>query len=264
MSDNSLSLIKRQESYPPHAAMIESLFEEINLAKQNEPEERGGGDGVMPKSLAENDSESSLLAALPVVQKIIRRKIAFSHYSDSTDIFQGIVLRLWNWRSKFREKSARMSPTEWESFAARTAYNEINRYYSSSSKNKKFVSLDEATEIASPNSVAGETGAEIESLARFVWQGICQLTLRQRRALLLQDRRVVINLLLGGIADKELATVLDITDEDWLEVKVQMPLSDLQISEFSKSNKRSPKPDARSIKKARHEARARLRRILSK
>ena len=243
--------------------MIESLFEEINLAKQNEPEERGGG-GVMPESLAENDSEASLLAALPVVQKIIRRKIAFSHYSDSSDIFQGIVLRLWNWRSKFREKSARMSPTEWESFAARTAYNEINRYYSSSSKNKKFVSLDEAAEVASTNSVAGETGAEIESLARFVWQGVCRLTLRQRRAYLLQDRHAVTYFLLGGVADKELATVLDITNEDWLEIKAQMPLTELQISEFSGGNNRSPKPDARSVKKARHEARAKLRAILSR
>jgi DNA-directed RNA polymerase specialized sigma24 family protein len=239
--------------------MIESLFEEINLAKQNEPEERGGG--VMPESLPENDSEASLLAALPVVQKIIRRKIAFSHYSDSSDIFQGIVLRLWNWRSKFREKSARMSPTEWESFAARTAYNEINRYYSSSSKNKKFVSLDEATEIASPNSVAGETRAEIESLARFVWQGVCQLTLRQRRAYLLQDRYAVTYFLLGGVADKELATVLDMREEDWLKIKVQIPLTDLQISEYSGSN-RSPKPDARLVKKARHEARAKLQTIL--
>ena len=167
--------------------MIESLFEEVNLAKQNEPERRGDG-GVMPESFAENDSEASLLAALPMIQKILRRKIAFSHHSDSSDIFQGIVLRLWNWRNKFSEKSARMSPGEWESFAARTAYNEINRYFSS--KNKKFVSLDEASELASSGSIAGETDAEIESLARFVWQGICQLTLRQRRALLLHDRRI--------------------------------------------------------------------------
>jgi hypothetical protein len=70
-------------------------------------------------------------------------------------------------------------------------------------------------------------------------------------------------LLLGGVADKELATVLEITDEDWLEIKVQMPLSDLQISEFS-GNNRSPKPDARRVKKARHEARAKLQTILSR
>lgn len=240
--------------------MIESLFEEINLARQNEPEERGGGD-VISESLAENDSEASLLAALPVIQKIIRRKIAFSQQSDSSDIFQGIVLRLWNWRNKFREKSAKMSPGEWESFAARTAYNEINRYFSST--NKKFVSLDEASEVASSSSIAGETDAEIESLARFVWQGICHLTLRQRRALLLQDRRSVISFLQGGINDKELATLLDMTDEVWLEIKVQMPLSDLQISEFS-GNNRSPELNARSVKKARYEARAKLRTIISK
>ncbi|HLM62119.1 MAG TPA: sigma-70 family RNA polymerase sigma factor [Pyrinomonadaceae bacterium] len=242
--------------------MSESLFEEINLTNQNEPEERGGGGDVLPESLAENDSEASLLAALPVIRKIIRRKIAFPHQSDSSDIFQGIVLRLWNWRNKFREKSARMSPTEWESFAARTAYNEINRYFSS--KKRELVSLDEASEFASSDSVTGETDAEIESLARFVWQGICRLTLRQRQALLLQDQRLVISLLQGGILDKELATVLDITDGDWLEIKVQMPLSDLQISEFSNGNNRSPKPDARWVKKARYEARAKLRTIISK
>ncbi len=251
------------EFYPPHAAMIESLFEEINLAKKNEADSCRGN-VVMPEPLAENDSEASFLAALPVIRKILSRKIAFPNQSDSSDVFQGIVLRLWNWRTKFCEKSWRMSPSEWESFATKTTYNEINRYYSSSSKNKKFVSLDEATEIASPNSVAGETSAEIESLARFVWQGVCRLTLRQRRAYLLQDRYAVTYFLLGGVADQELATVLDMTDEDWLGIKAQMPLSDLQISEYSGANNRSSEPDARLVKKARHEARAKLQAILSR
>ncbi len=241
--------------------MIESVFEEINLAKKSEPEERGDG-GVMPELSAENDSEASLLAALPVIQKIIRRKITFPDHSDSSDIFQGIFLRLWNWRNKFREESRRMSPTEWESFAARTAYNEINRYFSS--KNKKFVSLDEAREVASTNSMAGETNAEIESLARLIWQGICQLTLRQRRALLLQDRLSLMYLFLGGFGDQELATVLELTEEAWLEIKVKLPLSDLQISKFFGGGSRAPELNARSVKKARHEARIKLRTILNK
>jgi DNA-directed RNA polymerase specialized sigma24 family protein len=91
-----------------------------------------------------------------VVQKIVRRKIAFSDGSESSDMVQGIALRLWKWRDKFREKSEEMSPEEWQSFAARTAYNEINRYFSS--KNKKLVSLDEASEVAVSDSIAGETG----------------------------------------------------------------------------------------------------------
>ncbi len=240
--------------------MIESLFEELNLAKQNEPD--GRDVDAIPEPLAENDSEASFLAALPVIQKIIRRKIAFSQQSDSLDIFQEIVLRLWNWRSKFREKSARMSSGEWESFAARTTYNEINRCFSSK---KKIVSLDEASEVASSDSIAGETGAEIESLARSIWQGICRLTLRQRRALLLHDQRSIIYLLMGGISDEELTTALEFTDEDWLEVKARLSSSDLQKSEFSGSNNRNnAASNAGSIKKARHDARAKLRTIISK
>lgn len=240
--------------------MIDSLFEEVNLVERGE---QNVDDGDMDLDLsAKEDSEASFLAAMPVIHSIIRRKIAFSHQTDSSDIFQEIVLRLWSWRNRFRQKSSRMSPTEWRAFAAKTAYNEINRYFSSK---KKFVSLDEVSKVSSSGSIAGETGAEIESLARSIWQGIRRLTLRQRRALLLHDQRSIIYLLTGGISDEELAKALEFTDEDWLEVKARLSSSDLQTSEFSGCrNRNNVTLNAGSVKKARHDARAKLRTIISK
>jgi hypothetical protein len=146
--------------------------------------------------------------------------------------------------------------------SARTAYNEINRRFSA--KFHECVSLDAASEAATPVSVTGDSNIEIESLVRFVWQDICQMTLRQRRALLLHSQQLIVFLLRSGINDIDLAAILEFVDEEWLKIKIELPLSDLQIAEFSHDKNRSLKLNARSIKKARHEARNKLRMIINK
>lgn len=238
-------------------AVIESLFKELLPLPKNETGERD----EIADSPAPDDSENSFLAALTVVQKIVRRKVAFSDHAESSDMVQGIALRLWKWREKFREKSEAMSPDEWQSFAARAAYNEINRHFSG--KFTQLVPLDEALEVVESKSATGESEVEIGSLVQFIWQDICRMTVRQRRALLLHSQQLIVYFLWSGINDKKLAAALDLTDEKWMKVKIEMPLSDARIAELSDDKNRTSEPNVRSIKKARHEARAKLRAFIN-
>lgn len=240
------------------ATVIESLFKELLPLPQNDDGERGES----PNSPARGDSESSFLAALSVVQKIVRRKVAFSDPSESSDMVQGIALRLWRWREKFREKSEEMSPEEWQSFAARTAYNEINRHFST--KFTETVPLDEALAVVESKSATGEFNVEFGSLLQFLWQDICRMTIRQRRALLLHSHQLIVDFLWSGISEKELAAILDLTDENWLKVKIELPLSDARIAELPSGKNQTFESSVRSIKKARHEARIKLRVSINK
>ena len=123
--------------------MIGSLFENLQPIPKN-----GDKNSELTEDLSyDADSDDYLLTALPVVQKIVCRKTVFSWQSEASDLVQGIALRLLNWRNRNQEKSEKMSPDEWQSFAAKTAYNEINRHYSDNSK-IKVVPLDSAQECA--------------------------------------------------------------------------------------------------------------------
>ena len=106
--------------------MIEFLFEEFP-SRQNDRSD-GAGESRNPPD-DQNHREAELLAVLPVVRKIVGRRTLPALTSDAADVIQSVALRLWKWRQKYRDKSRELSPGEWESFAARTAYNEINRHF---------------------------------------------------------------------------------------------------------------------------------------
>lgn len=112
--------------------MIGSLFENLQPIPKTEDKNSQNTEDLSYDA----DSDDYLLTALPVVQKIVRRKTSFSWQSEASDLVQGVLLRLLNWRKRNQEKSEKMSPDEWQSFAAKTAYNEINRHYSDNSKIK--------------------------------------------------------------------------------------------------------------------------------
>ncbi len=241
--------------------MIESLFEELSSRQ-------GDGSGEKSKFSEmpdQNKSEAALLAVLPVVRKIVRRKTLLSWQSDTADLVQSIALRLWKWREKYREKSAEMSPDEWESFAARTAYNEVNRYFSNTTLASN-VPLEEASEVSDGEFVEGQTEVEFISLAQVVWQEICRLSLRQRRALLLSSWELVFYLLKSGIDDDEMIEILTITTDIWEDIKEKLPLSDARIAEVIQKTdmKQNRKSLTKSIKKARHEARVKLQEFKNK
>ncbi len=240
--------------------MIGSLFENLKPIPNNE-----GKDSELTEDLSyDADSDDYLLAAIPVVQKIVRRKTVFSWQSEASDLVQAVALRLLNWRKKHQEKSEEMSKDEWQSFAAKTAYNEINRHFADNSLYD--VSLDSIQEAATAEYLEGQSEVEVYSLTFEVWQEICNLSFRQRRALLFGSQELVIYLLKIGITDKELAEKLNLTTAEWADVKNRLPLKNLQIAELLKEigNENSLEAIAKSMKKARHEARAKVRRVTEK
>lgn len=240
--------------------MIGSLFDDLQPIPEKEDQ-----DSVAAEDLSfDADSDDSLLAAIPVVQKIVRRKTFSSWQSEASDLVQGIVLRLLNWRNKYQAQSAEMTMDEWQSFAAKTAYNEINRHYKHQSLTN--VPLDSVQEAVAEGSLEGESEAEVRSLAAQVWQKICSLSLRQRQALLFGSQELVVYFLTIGITDEELAEKLNLTAEEWADAKNRLPLKDIQIAELLKQtgNENSIEAIAKSMKKARHEARAKVRRSVQK
>lgn len=236
--------------------MIESLIEEIS------PTSIAVDDRSKSPSAPKN-SERSLLDALSIVQLILgRRRISFP-YSDVSDLAQGIALRLWRWRNKNVEKSESMSDEDWASYAAKTAYNEVNRHLSKSARTS--VPLDVAEYIAE-SSVEGETETEVISLIRSVWQEVCGLSLRQRRALLLHSQELAIYFLQSGISEQNMARILEFSVREWNDIRRRIPLSDVQIAELTKEpdEQRSVAAIVGAIKKARYDARKKLEGVGSK
>lgn len=240
--------------------MIGSLFEDLSPIPNDK-------DSELTEDLSHeiDSSDDYLLAAIPVVQKIVRRKTVFSLWqSEASDLVQAVALRLLNWRKRNLEKSEEMSKDEWQSFAAKTAYNEINRQFSDNSK-INVVQLD-STQECPKDFVEGQSEVEVFSLTLEVWQKICNMSLRQRQALLFGSQELVIYLLKIGITDEELAEILNLTIVEWADVKNRLPLKNLQIAQILKEigNENSIEAIAKSMKKARHEARLKVRRVTEK
>ena len=244
--------------------MIGSLFKDLPpISSAEKSESEAAAEDLSHRA----DSDDYLLtAALPVVRKIVRRKTVFSWQSEAADLVQKIALRLLRWRDKYQEKSDRMSPGEWQSFAAKTAYNEINRHNSNDLRRTEVPLEEEAAAAAQNALLEGSSEAEVISLARFVWQETCKLSLRQRRALLLHSQKLIIDFQKIGITDEEITGSLEISAGEWNALRIRIPLPDVQIAEliFNKSRHKSLASEANSVKKARYEARLKLRRVTDK
>lgn len=222
------------------------------------------------ESSLQKKSEESFLAALPVVRKIVRRRCLTAPVgsaTDASDLEQGIVLRLLDWRRKHHEKSEQMTEDEWKSFAARAAYNEINRLFTEGT-DVETIPLENIHEAADQTPIEGSASVEIYSLVQRFWQEICSLSLRQRRALLLHSQELIIHFLESGIEGGELAHVLEITEDEWSRILDRLPLSDIQIADLSRAGSNGDGKNiesiAKSIKKARFEARGRLQKLTEK
>ena len=228
--------------------MIESLLEELPP--------HGGFDEQDAKSPPKSPAapaHTSFLASLSVVQRILSRRRSQLDPAEKSDLFQDVALRLWRWRSKNTEKLEEMSDQDWDAFAARTAYNEVNRQWTRNDR-RPSVLLEELSEQPG---LAVEDGAEIEvvSLIKLVWQGICELSLRQRRSLLLHSQELIIYFLQIGVTDKALAEVLGFDESEWRSLVERLPMSDAEISDVMGTK-------AGSVKKSRFDARAKLERSI--
>lgn len=223
--------------------MIESLLEELP--------QHGGYDEQDPKrdSNADAAAENSFLASLLIVKRIVTRRQAARDPAQAADLVQEIACRIWRWRLNHQQKSERMSEGEWNSFAARTAFNEVKRHFSRATRSES-LPLESVTEAAQ-TSIEKQTEIEVALLIKQVWQAICQLTLRQRQSLLLHSQDLIIYFLQIGISDEQFADLLDVTSAEWISILGRLPMTDAEIAAQTAST-------AAAIKKARHDARVRL------
>lgn len=198
------------------------------------------------------DREGFFTESLSLIRKVIvgRRGVPSD---DLPDVSQEIALRLWKWLRKFDEKSSRMPDSEWRSFAARTAHNEVNRKLSNQNKRAE-VPLEE---VGGGDSIEGETSAEMVLFVRMVWQGISKLTLYQRQALLLNSVDLVVYLLQFGVEENDLIEALGMSTKFWEKVAARIPLSDNEIGDLASAN-------SNAVKKARFDARRRLKELMDK
>jgi hypothetical protein len=246
--------------------MVESFFDELRRSsppraadKANEPPERN------EKLRDEPKSDEPFLAAVPTIRQIVWRKLFTTGRDDAPDLIQKIILQLLTWRKNNPNKIEEMTPDEWQSFASKAAHRAVNRRFSS--KENLNVPLDEAGDISGDISVAGNTQAEVASLLSTLWQGICGLSLRQRRALIFGSDSLLVLLRLIGISNQTLSEILEVDESELSDIINRLPLKDAQIAllvaERGDAKNRTSSSLIKSIKKARHEARARLQKFLS-
>jgi DNA-directed RNA polymerase specialized sigma24 family protein len=206
-----------------------------------------------------HDREGFVAESLKLIRKVIagRRSVPLD---DVPDISQDIVLRLWQWRTKFEEKSSRMAEDDWLSFTARTAHNEVNRNLSNRGRHIE-VSIDDGDLSEGTQTLSS---AETLQLVEIAWQGICRLSLHQRQALLFSSVDLVLHLFQYGIEEDELLETLGLSKESWESISARMPLTDPEIAEIANldPSKRQRGTTAGAIKKARCDARKRLKELM--
>lgn len=208
-----------------------------------------------------NAIEGLIRDTISLIKRVAFGRKAVVHEDDIPDIAQEAALRLWKWREKFGDKSEEMTREDWDSFTARTALNEINRYCSKRIK-KNEVALDAAPPVPT-RSTEGDADTEVISLVRNVWQGICGLSLHQRRALLLHSIDLLVYFMQFGIEERTIRESIDITKEEWERIVLRLPLSDKEIAQMANSNGNAgnTKLAAQAVKKARFDARKKLKRL---
>jgi DNA-directed RNA polymerase specialized sigma24 family protein len=210
---------------------------------------------------ASQTDDGSLVSSLDLIWRVLCGRRYAVPEADMPDIAQEAVFRLWKWRQKYHEKASGLTNSEWDSFTATTAHNEIKRHFSKQMRATE-VPLDDAdlTRVWTPE---GETDSEIYSLIRKVWQEICSLTQYQRRALLLGSPELLIYLIQFGVSERTVVASLEIRKEDWAEIFGRLPLSDREIAAISRSSKPTTDPEATTmaIGKARFDARKKLGRL---
>lgn len=214
------------------------------------------GDPPETDANAHQNRDSFISESLKLIRRVIvgRRSVPVD---EIPDVAQNAALRLWQWRLKFADKSSQMAASDWNSFTARTVHNEVNRNLS---RRDRLVSvpLDEI-DLSDDRSI--DSSAEVIQLVELLWQGICSLSLYQRQALLFNSIDLVIYLLQLGVEEDLLLEQLALSRQSWKLLSARMPLSDAEIAETVSLSLRK-RSTANSVKKARFDARKRLKELM--
>ena len=232
----------------------------MKKSSQNLHESPPTGDVIEIPRASQTD-DGSVVSAIDLIWRVLcgRRYAVPEAYMP--DIAQEAVLRLWKWRQKYHEKANGLTISEWDSFTATTAHNEIKRHFSNQMRTTE-VPLDDAI-LPGAGTPEGDADSEMFSLIRNVWQEICRLTQYQRRALLLGSPELLIYLMQFGVSERAVVSSLEISKEDWPEIFGRLPLSDREIAAIARSSKTMTDPEATAmaIGKARFDARKKLGRL---
>lgn len=210
---------------------------------------------------ARRRNDGALVSAIDLIWRVLSGRRYAVPEADMPDIAQEAVLRLWKWREKYQEKAIELKMSEWDSFSATTAHNEIKRYFSNRLRGNE-VPLDEAVWTGN-ETPEGNADSEMFSLTRKVWQEICRLTLYQRRALLLGAPELVVYLIQFGVDEQGIVASLEISKEIWSDISERLPLSDREIAAIARTSRMisDPEASALAIGKARFDARKKLGRL---
>ncbi|MGD9560884.1 MAG: hypothetical protein AB7F88_00355 [Pyrinomonadaceae bacterium] len=224
----------------------------------HEPEQT---DGVQEPESPSQIEDGPLVSAFDLIWRILSGRRYAIPEADMPDIVQEAVLRLWKWRRKYHEKASGLTISEWNSFTATTAHNEINRHFSNQMRSREVPLEDDA--LPGSGSPAGDANSEMFSLAGNVWPEICSLTLYQRRALLLGSPELLIYLIEFGVSEQVVVASLEISVEDWPGIFERLPLPDREIAAIARSSRTTSVPAAAAlaIGKARYDARKKLERL---
>lgn len=241
--------------------MIERFFDELRRSvtgadKATEPRDPD------EKLHSQTKADEPFLAALPTIRQIVWRKLFSARQREAPDLVQKIILQLLKWRENNPNKIEEMSADEWQSFAAKTAYHAVNR--SLSGDEQLTAPLDEAGEIPGENEISGNTAAEVASLVSVFWQGICQLSLHQRRALLLNSESLLVILRFNGISNQNLSEILELNESELLEIIARLPLSDAQIARLTAARNSESKNRRRFFSQINQKSAARSTRQTAK
>jgi DNA-directed RNA polymerase specialized sigma24 family protein len=206
------------------------------------------------------EQEQYLLETVPLIRRIVGRKLLNFYSASTDDVSQRVFLKLWKWISKSKKELTR---EEWQKLANTAAQNEIKTFFSHKS-NRESLSIEDQDAIhkAGYATLEGDSEREVNSLAISVWKDIKDLSLRQKYALLLQKQELIFYLVASKCCQiDEVAHHLQISKEKFIEIYQLLPLSDERISEiyFEVSKE---KLTTKQVWEARSKARTKLSKVL--
>lgn len=180
--------------------------------------------------------EEYFVNTFPLIRQIASRYLGALHAAAIEDVSQSVALRLWKWKSK--ESTRVLSEDEWLKYANTATRNEIKRFCASKFRREIPVSdIEEESEMFYQRKInyhlAGNTDAEAASFLGFLWKLIGELSLRQKYALLLENRRILSELVGRGCCTiEELTRSLELSREEFLTLAARLPLSTAEIQQL--------------------------------
>jgi DNA-directed RNA polymerase specialized sigma24 family protein len=182
------------------------------------------------------------------VDKLLRRRV--SKPADAEDIAQNVFQRSWQWAER---QENTLSLDDWKRLIAKISFNEINRFYA---KKSEALLDDFATE---ENPVEIEDSSMNPQFILEIAEELRGLPFRQRLSIVLHEAEILPYLRII-LSDAEIAQILEISEQTFLKLMPEIPLSETQIVGLIEAL--TNKPCKSSIRDERCKGRKTLKRRL--